>query len=133
MTSFDVAKLIHVSCAALSIGAFIVRFALALRGSRLLRRRWVRVAPHINDSLLLAAAIVMLVLGQMDPLRLDWLRIKVVALGGYIVLGMVALRPTLRLATRLWAFTLALVTFGYIVCVAITRSPLGPIALLIHP
>ena len=130
MTPFETAKLIHVSCAAISIGAFVARFPLALRGSPAMHGRWVRIAPHVNDSLLLAAALVMLALAGIDPLALDWLRVKIVALGGYIVLGALALRPTFGRRTRLIAFALAVLTFGYIVCVALTRSPLGPIAFL---
>ena len=132
MTPYEIAKLIHVSCAAVSIAAFVGRFPLAFKGSAVMHRRWVRMAPHINDSLLLAAALVMLVLARIDPLALDWLRIKIVALGIYIVLGVVALRPTFGRRTRLTAFMLAVATFGYIVAVALTRSPLGPIGLLAH-
>jgi uncharacterized membrane protein SirB2 len=130
MTTFEAAKLVHVTCAALSIVGFIARFPLALRGSPLIRRRWVRIAPHVNDSALLAAAIVMLVLIQIDPLKPAWLQIKIAALGVYIVLGIAALRPTLGLELRIGAFVGAVLTFGYIVSVALTRSALGPLTLL---
>jgi uncharacterized membrane protein SirB2 len=128
MTPYEAAKLIHVSCAALSITGFIARFPLALRSAPLLKRRWLRMAPHINDTLLLAAGIVMLVLAQLDPLRLDWLRTKIVLLAVYILLGMVALRPAFSRTIRQLAFVLALATFGYIIAVAMTRNPLGPIS-----
>ena len=128
MTLFEAARAIHVSCAALSIVAFVARFPLALQGAPVLNQRWLRIAPHVNDTLLLLAGIVMLILAQMEPLRFDWLQMKIVSLGVYILLGVVALRSTFSRNTRLLAFALALAVFGFIVSVAITRSPLGAIA-----
>jgi len=130
MTPYEAAKFVHVTCVALSIGGFIARFQLALRGSALMRRPWIRVAPHVNDSVLLATAIVMLALARIDPLNVDWLQAKIVALIVYIVLAMVAMRQNCDRRTRICAFTAALLSFGFIVSVALTRSVLGPIASL---
>jgi uncharacterized membrane protein SirB2 len=44
------------------------------------------------------------------------------------VLGSLALRPGRSRRARATAFVLALGTFAYIVSVAITRDPLGPLA-----
>jgi len=130
MTAYETAKFVHVTCAALSIGGFIARFRLALRGSALLRHRWIRIAPHINDSVLLAAAIVMLALARTDPLNAEWLRAKFFAVVVYILLAMVAMREHFGRRTRICTFAAALLSFGYIVAVAATRSALGPIAVL---
>ena len=130
MTPYEVAKFVHVTCAALSIGGFIARFQLALRGSALMRRPWIRVAPHVNDSILLAAAIVMLALARIDPLNVHWLQAKIAALIAYILFAMLAMRQNRRRRTRICAFTAALLSFGFIVSVALTRSAFGPISAL---
>ena len=49
---------------------------------------------------------------------------------GYIVLGTVALKRGRTRAMRIAAFVAALVVFGYIVAVAVTKSPWGYLALI---
>ena len=49
------AKAIHVACVVLSLGGFAARGALMLTGSPLLEARFVRVAPHVVDTVLLFA------------------------------------------------------------------------------
>jgi len=130
MTPYEVAKSVHVTCAALSIGGFVARFQLALRGSALLRRPWIRVAPHVNDSILLAAAIVMLALARIDPLHVNWLQAKIAALFVYILFAMLAMREGRGRGVRICAFAAALLSFGFIVSVALTRNALAPISAL---
>jgi len=124
------AKAIHVACVIASITGFVARYELARRGSALVRHRSVRVAPHVNDTLLLAAAIVMLRAGGLNPVALPWLAAKIAGLIVYIVLGMVALRHGRTAETRRVAFVAALVTFAYVVAVALSKSPFGPLAWL---
>ena len=50
-------KHLHVACVVLSLTGFVLRFALTMRGSPLVERRFVRTAPHVIDTVLLAAAI----------------------------------------------------------------------------
>lgn len=115
-------RALHVGCAALSIAGFVARGALMLAGSPLLQRRFVRVAPHVVDTLLLASALWLAwFLGQM-PFVHGWITAKVLALVAYIVLGMVALRRGRTQASRATAFAAALATAGYIVWVALTRD-----------
>ncbi|HVJ73474.1 MAG TPA: SirB2 family protein, partial [Casimicrobiaceae bacterium] len=59
-----------------------------------------------------------------------WIGAKVVALVVYIALGMIALKRGRTFAVRAAAFFAALATFGYIVSVAITKSPWGALARL---
>jgi len=59
------------------------------------------------------------------------LRAKIIGLVFYIALGVVALRPSITAPlhspkiARLIAWGTAIAVFGYIVSVAITKSPLG--------
>lgn len=121
-------KAIHVGSAVLSITGFAARGVLMLRGSPFLRARFVRVAPHVVDTVLLTSAIGLAWLSGQYPLAQAWLTAKVVALLVYIVLGAVALRHGQTLRVRAIAFVLALCTVAYIVCVALTRQVTGPIA-----
>ena len=54
-----------------------------------------------------------------------WLAAKLAGLAVYIALGAIALKRGRTRATRTAAFVAALATFGYIVSVAVTKSPLG--------
>ena len=115
-------KAVHVACVAVSYGLFFVRGIWMIKGSSMLERRWVRVLPHVNDTLLLASAIAMAVGSSQYPLQQPWLTAKVMGLVLYIILGMVALRPGRDRAVRIGAWLVAQLVFFYIVAVALTRS-----------
>jgi len=59
------------------------------------------------------------------PTNAPWITAKIVGLLAYIALGMVALRFGRTKGVRAAAWVLALLTFGYIVSVAITKDPRG--------
>ncbi len=121
-------KILHVSCAALSIAGFTLRGYWMIMDDPRLRSRFTRVLPHLLDTLLLASAIGMLVIWQANPLASEWLSAKIIALLLYIVLGMVAFRFGRTRSVRIVAFAMALLTVFYIVTVAYTKSPLGMLA-----
>lgn len=126
--SYLAVKWLHVSCAVLSIAGFAVRGVLMLADSPLLQARFMRIAPHVVDTVLLGSAIwLALRLGQY-PFADGWLTAKLLALLAYIGLGTVALRRGRTRAARAWAFAAALVAAGYIVSVALTRDPRGALA-----
>jgi uncharacterized membrane protein SirB2 len=120
----DIIKLIHVSTALLSISGFVARGILMMRGSALLQARWVKVLPHVNDTLLLASAIFLASQWGWAALQLPWLLAKIVALLVYIALGMVALRAGRTKAVRVLTWLAAVLVFAYIVAVARSKSPL---------
>ncbi len=76
------------------------------------------------DSALLASAIAMAVTTRQYPLVAEWLTAKVVALAGYIALGMIALKSGRTRGVRITAWLAAQTVFFYIVAVALTRNPL---------
>lgn len=126
---FDWLKLLHVSCALLSVSGFTLRGYWMMTDNPLRQRRLARVLPHIIDTLLLGSAVGMLVIWQTGPQQLPWLIAKLAGLLLYIVLGMVALRFGRTRRIRVASFALALLTAGYIIAVAYTKAPLGPWAL----
>jgi len=125
-----VMKSLHVGCAALSIAGFAARGALMLGNSPILQNRFVRVAPHVVDTILLLSAVWLAWSLRQVPFVQGWVTAKVVALVVYIVLGAVALRRGRTKAVRAAAFAGALLTAAYIVSVAVTRDPRGALAWL---
>lgn len=117
-------KVVHVSCVLLSYTLFFLRGVWMLRGSAMLQQRWVRLVPHVIDSLLLASAITLAVLLEISPLTAPWLMSKIVALLLYIVLGTVAIRRGQTREIRLTAWLAAQAVFAYIVAVALAHDPL---------
>jgi uncharacterized membrane protein SirB2 len=122
--SYLLLKSIHILCASVSYALFVLRGIWRLRGSPLAAQRWTRIVPHVNDTILLAAAIGMAVALASYPAFHAFLVTKVIGLLVYITLGMVAFRWAKTMRTRMIAWLAAQVVFFYIVAVAITKSPL---------
>lgn len=121
---FAMLKVIHVTAAAVSYALFVVRGVWMINGSPRLGERWVRIVPHINDTLLLAAAIGMTLLLREYPGSHAWLTAKVAGLVVYVGLGMMALKRGRTRRARVTAWLAAQAVFFYIVAVALTRDPL---------
>jgi uncharacterized membrane protein SirB2 len=122
---YSAIKLIHVTCALISITGFILRGVLMLRESSLRHARWLRIAPHINDTLLLAAAITLALMSEQLPLQVSWVSAKVFGLIAYIILGSMALKAGRTHTLRLASWLAALIVFAWIVSVAVLRHPAG--------
>ena len=115
---------LHVLCAWLSVGGFLLRGILMLRDSPLRQTKPVRILPHVVDTLLLVSAVALaLVLGQY-PFADAWLTAKLLGLVVYIGLGLVAFRFGSTRGIRTLAFAGALLTGIYILAVAYGRHPL---------
>ncbi|MGH8737333.1 MAG: SirB2 family protein, partial [Burkholderiales bacterium] len=125
MSVFFWVKSIHVGSVCLSIAGFLARGVLMLRGSPLLKARFVRIAPHVLDTVLLASALWLCWLLGQYPFVQGWLTAKVLGLLAYIVLGTIALRRGRSRRVRAAAFAAALATVAYVVTVAIAHDPRG--------
>ena len=77
---FSPLKTIHIATVILSITGFAIRGVWMLRDSPWLQNKWVKVVPHINDTLLLVAGIVLAVRIQQYPFVHGWLTAKMLAL-----------------------------------------------------
>jgi uncharacterized membrane protein SirB2 len=80
------------------------------------------------DTVLLASAVALAYSLRLSPATAPWLLAKVVGLVAYIGLGTVALRFGRTRTTRIAAWAAALLVFGYIVSVAVSKDPRGPLA-----
>ncbi len=121
--SYLAIKHLHVTCVVLSILLFFLRGIWTMQTSPIMQQRWVKMAPHIIDTLLLGSALTLAWLSQQWPFQQAWLTAKVLGLLAYIILGSIALKRGKTRQIRLAAWLLALVTVGYIVAVALSRSP----------
>lgn len=115
-------KHLHITFAVISGSFFLLRGLWMLLDSSMLQRRWVKVVPHVVDTLLLATALVMVFWSGQYPFVQAWLTAKVIALIVYIGLGTMALKRGRTKALRVSALLAALAVFAYIVAVALTRQ-----------
>jgi uncharacterized membrane protein SirB2 len=120
-------KYLHESSAFVSLALFMTRGTWMISTPVRLKQRWVKVAPHVVDTVLLASAIALVwQLGGLDTIGTQsWLAAKIVALLVYIVLGSIALKHGGTRKIRVAAFFAAIAVFGYIVSVAVAKSPWG--------
>jgi uncharacterized membrane protein SirB2 len=119
---YSLLKVIHVSAVAISGAGLLLRFALIQANSSAIHNAFVRIAPHVVDTVLLASAIALFALAGLNPLATSWLAAKIVAVALYIVAGTIALRGQPRL--RGLALVIAIAVYCYIVGVAIAKHPI---------
>ena len=125
---FTALKVTHISTVVLTGTLFIVRWIWMRQGSPRLQHPFVRIAPHVNDTVLFLSAMGTAALLGQYPFVDHWLTAKFLALPVYIVLGHIALKRGRNQRQRLIAFIAAVLTFTYIVGVALCRAPLTCLA-----
>lgn len=115
-------KLIHMSTAFISISFFLLRGFWVFNNSSMMSKKWVKILPHVNDTILLITATLLALSLHQFPFVDGWLTAKFIALIIYIVFGMFALKRAKEMKNKVVFFILALLMFSYIVGVALTRS-----------
>ncbi len=120
---FATLKAVHLLCVAATYTLFVLRGVWMMRESPNLRKRWVLIAPHVIDTLLIASAVAMAMLIRQYPGSSDWLTAKLIALLVYIALGTMALKRGRTRRQRIAAWIAAQAVFFYIVAVAVTHNP----------
>ncbi len=115
-------KHLHVTAAALSILFFVIRAYWSVSESAMLQKKVVKIAPHVIDTVLLAAAIMLSVL--LGPAAAQpWVLTKIVLLIAYIGVGTIAIKRGRTPRSRAIAAVVAVLIFIYIVGVAIKHHP----------
>ncbi|MCF8179188.1 MAG: SirB2 family protein [Sulfuritalea sp.] len=123
-------KYVHVFSVVLSVIGFFLRGILRLRDAPLMKAPWIKVLPHVNDTILLAAALTLAAMSNQYPFVAGWVTAKVFGVIAYIVLGALALRDGGTKKMRIICWFASLAVFGWIVSVALTRQPMGFLVLL---
>lgn len=116
-------KLLHLSTVVFTVAFFALRYYWMLRRSRLAQAAWGRYLSVVNDTLLLLAGSTLAVLSRQYPFDSAWLTAKLAALVVYILLGSMALKYARRWHSRAIYGALALLCAGYMILVAVSRSP----------
>ena len=111
-------KVLHFSLAFLTVAGFVIRAGWSFTSPDLLQQKWVRITPHVVDTLLLTLGVV-LALGLPDGPMQGWLGAKLIALVAYIGFVVLTLRGTGNL--KLLGIVGALTSIGYIFAVAFSR------------
>ena len=115
-------KHLHVTAAAISIVFFIVRAYWSITENGLLQKKVVKIAPHIIDTVLLVAAILLsIMLGQ--AAAQPWVLTKIVLLLAYIGVGTIAIKRGRTPRGRAIAAVISVAIFVYIVGVALRHHP----------
>jgi uncharacterized membrane protein SirB2 len=113
-------KQLHLAAVALSWMLFFLRGVWMIADSPRLKARWVRVVPHVNDTILLVAGVYLATFVGLQP----WILAKLAALVAYILIGMVAITRGPTKPVRIAAWIAAQCVFLYIVAVALRKNPL---------
>ncbi|MCB1849667.1 MAG: SirB2 family protein [Gammaproteobacteria bacterium] len=114
---------LHIATVIFSVGFFALRYIWMLIGAQREQQRWVRIVSVCNDSMLLIAGISLALLSGQYPLVAPWLTAKLAGLLAYILLGTLALKRARTRPIRIVTGLSALLSAGYIISVALTRTP----------
>ena len=126
----EVFYFVHVLSVFLSLCGFLLRGFWMWQSSPLLNAKLTRVLPHCVDTALLVSSLCLAITWQLNPLQQPWLLSKIIALVLYIGLGTVALKRGKTRAVKITAFIAALITAGFIVGAATTKSPWSWLSLI---
>lgn len=114
-------KSFHIMLAYLTVIGFVVRGIWSIVDSPLKQQKWVRIAPHVIDTLLLSLGVVLAIEIGASVFG-GWLGAKLLGLLAYIGFGVLAMRAATK-PLKIFGFAAALASVGYIFAVAFTRSP----------
>jgi len=123
-------RTVHIACVAASGALFLLRGLPLVVGSKPLDPRWLRRLSYAVDTVLLAAAILLMTLLHAWPGQQRWLTVKLLLVLVYIVLGSLALRRGKGAGFRKACFVAALAVFLFIVGIARRHDPWGWLGLL---
>ncbi|MCX7098564.1 MAG: SirB2 family protein [Methylococcales bacterium] len=113
-------KYFHLTFILLSVLSFVGKVVLSETHPSILKQKAFNIGPHIINTFLLLSGFALVFQGGWLSTEFGWLIAKMVALFGYIGLGVVAMRN--RGTTRWLAFSGAMACFVYIGMVAVTKN-----------
>lgn len=127
---YAAALAVHVCAVTLSGALFAVRGAAVLAGGGWAMSAPLRYASYAIDTLLLVAALLLVVMLPAGLFANHWLAAKLVLLVLYMALGSLALKRARTAPLRAFSYAAALAVFLQIAGTAYFHSPLGWLALL---
>lgn len=127
MCLFNILITLHLTSVALTISLFTLRYWWRWSNNPRFQARWVRVLPHIVDSVLLLSGVGLIALTGYLPFTVKgaWLTEKLFGVIIYIALGFIALGRKPRAQKTRWiAFIVAAAMLVMIYHLATTKMPL---------
>ncbi|MBJ2128838.1 SirB2 family protein [Alteromonas sp. IB21] len=121
---YMMAKHLHLTAVGLSILFFIFRFIWSQLDANALSKKWVKILPHIIDTVLLGSAVWLCIILSQYPFVNAWITFKLIGVILYIVFGLFALKKAKTTLSK-WAFFIAAI--GVLMAtamVAVTKQPL---------
>jgi len=115
---------LHMTLAVLSIALFTLRFIWLLSNSAKLSAKWVKIAPHIVDTLLLTVGVGLAVKYSINPLEQLWLGEKLLAVIAYIFTGYYTLKLARNKTMQIIGYLGAMGWVMLIIRLAMTRESL---------
>ena len=118
-------RLVHIVAVIASGCIFFARGLAFFAGARWAMALPIRRLSYTVDTVLLAAALMLMTIVQQYPFVHAWLTVKVLLLMVYIALGFVAFWKGRTLPVRIACWLAALGVYGFIIPVARAHHPLG--------
>ena len=119
---YPLIKHLHLTFVALSIVLLLLRFFWMMRKSPNFDKKWVKVLPHVVDTMLLLSAAALCVTIAQYPFVNDWLTEKFIAVIAYIIMGFMCFKGR----TKALKFVALAGAIGWSVLIgrlAITKTP----------
>ena len=123
-------KTIHMIAALMSFTGFLLRAYLMVIESNWQKHKVVLITPHIIDAVFLASGATMAFMVNFPLFSQLWLTLKIALLMVYLLFVGIALNRGGTKRVRIGAFFLAILTFVYIVGIAVNKSTLSWFVLL---
>jgi uncharacterized membrane protein SirB2 len=118
---------LHVTAVVISLALFSFRFALKYKGSKILEKKWLKITPHVVDTILLGSAIWLLTLSSMTQVD-GWVASKVIGVIMYILSGFFALKWAKTNRSRIIGFVCAVIWIMLTASVGFSKQPFSFLA-----
>lgn len=115
---------LHAGLAALSILGFIGRGGWLLATGHRPGGKFLKIAPHVVDTLLLLTGLILLGMLGWAMATTSWMALKLILVVVYIAFGIATFRAS-QFNRRLLFFILAVLSFAQIMAIAFTRDAAG--------
>jgi len=114
-------KLIHFTFILTSVISFSARFVLSFFKPEMLQNKFIKIAPHVIDTVLLISGVALVLQGGWLEGEFGWIVSKLTLLAGYIIFGVIAMRVKNK-GTRWVGFLAAMLCYVGIFIIAITKN-----------
>ena len=128
--SFILLKYLHVVFVATSFSLFFIRGIWLLRAYPEAQESWVKILPHIVDTVLLLSGIGLYMMLPAQVHAGNWLTVKLSLIGVYIGLGLLLMRVLKARLPKLLVWLGNILLFLFIASIAVLHHPLGIAQLL---